>query len=281
MRYIYLDGQFLPQHLSFVSTNDRSYQFGDGLYEVVCAYEGVLIDFDAHAHRLGRNGKELSFHKIPSRDHLLRITKRLMRLNGFHSGLVYIQLSRGVAPRSHVAPHSLAASLFIELQHRPVMQRGRTICALTHMDNRSQLPHLKATSLLPNIHAKHKAVAGGHDDIIYIHEGQVQEAGSSNVFIVKEGVIKTPPASSRLVPGVSRERLIALIKAQDLPFVEEVISSEELLHADEVCISHSSNGVSGVVRVNDIAIGAGAIGEMTSHLFNMYLNSIGCARDIL
>ncbi len=281
MRIAYVNGAYTQHAQAAVHIDDRGYQFADGVYEVACLINGQLIDFDEHLDRLDRSLDELQIPNPVDRPTLKHICGEVIRLNRLQSGLIYIQMTRGVAPRFHAFPKHAEPSIVITakyINHREVMAKvDKGIAAITLPDTRWARPDIKSISLLPNVLGKQKAVeAGAYEAILYNTEGFVTETNSTNVWIVDQsGVLKTPPTSRPILPGVTRQRLIDLLKDKGIVVQEVDISLDDLRQAREIIFTASVSSVMPVVLLDQVPVGTGKPGEMVQFIKNMYLDYTG------
>lgn len=276
MQYVYLNGQYARMSDAKVSINDRGYQFGDGIYEVICIYQGKAIDFQAHVQRLYMSLESLSIRIPCSIPALQVIANEVYRRNHVTNGLLYLQVTRGVAPRNHLFPTpALKPSLLVTITPKDVLQKGRRVCVLTTKDPRSSLASHKSISALPNILEKQMAKEKGADEVILIGPGgEVREGGSSNLFLIKNNVFYTPSLAPHIVPGITRQRLIQLIKEKGWSLKETTISVEDLHKASEVFLSHSSNGISHVESINGIKLPTQGLQSKAEALFDAYMDFV-------
>jgi D-alanine transaminase len=266
----YLNGEFLPIEMATVPIEDRGYQFGDAVYEGIASYNGKLFYLEAHLDRLERSMKALSF-PVVSRDIIKEAILELFERAGIARAFIYLQISRGVAPRNHSFPDS--AELQFVMTIRPVNEVPERIKkegaeAITIKDIRWGRCDVKTVQLLPNIMAKQKAIESGVQDTIFVAEkGVVREATSSNVFIAVQEKLITHPLTANILPGITRAVIIDICKSLNWPVVERFYNITELYGADEVFLTGTTTEVLPVIKVDDHTIGAGKVGPISVRLF--------------
>lgn len=267
----YVNGSIMDIDKAVVPIEDRGYQFGDAVYEFIASYNGRLFCMDEHIDRLMRSMKGLAFPEM-DRGGIETAVLTLFERAAFPRAGLYIQISRGTAPRNHPFPD--AAPLQFIMTIRPVTEkppelRASGADAITVEDFRWGRCDLKTVQLLPNVLAKQQAVAAGVFDAIFVTpEGVVREATSSNVAIVKDGALITHPLTPNILPGITRKVVIDLCAGLDIPVVERFFKTDELYGADEAFLSGTVTEVLPVVDVDGRAIGSGAVGPVTRRLYD-------------
>lgn len=284
-RFCYVNGRYLPHREGFVHIEDRGYQFADGVYEVIPVYQGRMIDAVPHLDRLDYSLGELRIAPPMGRRALELVIQTLMDRNGLTNGLVYLQVTRGVAPRDHKFPKAVPSALVITTkQTKPVpatyIEEGVNV--VTRPDIRWQRRDIKSISLLPNILAKQEAVEqGGYEAWLVDEKGLITEGSSTNAWIVTAGrdggpgEIVTRPRSHDILSGITRLAVIALAQEQNLRLVERAFSVEEALGAQEAFLTSSSAFVLPVTKIDGRAVGAGKPGTYTQRLRQIYLQHAG------
>jgi D-alanine transaminase len=266
----YLNGKFMPIEEAMVPIEDRGYQFGDAVYEVVNSYCGNLFGLEEHLDRLERSLRELSYPPV-SREDIRNAMIEILKRSGMERAGVYLQISRGVVPRNHA--YTDAVSVQIVMTVRPVKEvdselRVNGATAITMTDIRWGRCDIKTVQLLPNCLAKQKAIeAGAYDTIFVTDEGIVRETTISNVFIVRDGKVVTHPANHNILNGITRMMVIDCVKELNLPFEEQFYTSSEMFAADEVFLSGTTIEVLSIVKVDDRTIANGKVGPITNRLY--------------
>ena len=267
----YVNGTFFPIEEAMVPVEDRGYQFGDAVYEVIASYDGRLVFMDEHMARLDRSLKELSFPKI-SIDQIRSAVTELFDRAKIERAEIYIQISRGVAPRTHAFP-DYADTQFIMTARKvtevPEDIRQQGAKAIIVKDLRWGRCDIKTVQLLYNVLAKQKALDSGAFDAIFVSKDDiVREATSSNLFIVADRKLITHPLTPDILPGITRAKLIEICAKQNLQVSEQFYNKEELLKSDEVFLTGTISEVLSIVKIDGFKIGNGKVGTITKKLFD-------------
>jgi D-alanine transaminase len=251
-----------------VSPDDRGYVFGDGVYEVFRVYGGRMFEKEAHLDRLLRSAEGTRL-KLPfGRDELTENLERLVAKEGTVEGTVYLQITRGVAPRAHPFPEEAEPVLMAYCKEvkRPVGMMQSGVKAVTKEDIRWLRCDLKTLNLLPNVLAKQEALDRGADEVILHRSGTVTECSASNVMMVKDGVLRTHPANHLILHGITRAVVLRLARQLELPVEERAFSLEELAEADEVLLTGTTVEITPIVEIDGRSVGGGAPGPVTGKL---------------
>ena len=265
----YLNGEFLPIEMATVPIEDRGYQFGDAVYEGIASYNGNIFYLEAHLDRLERSMKALSF-PVVSRDKIKKAVLELFKRAGIARAFIYLQISRGVAPRNHSFPDSADVQFIMTI--RPVNEVPEKIkkegaAAITIKDIRWGRCDVKTVQLLPNVMAKQKAIEAGVQDTIFVTEDEVvREATSSNVFIVVQEKLITHPLTANILPGITRAVIIDICRELNWPVMERFYNITELYGADEVFLTGTTTEVLAIIKVDDHTIGNGKVGPISKRL---------------
>ncbi|GAB5471762.1 MAG: D-amino-acid transaminase [Rhodospirillales bacterium] len=275
-RIAYVNRRYLPQGQAQVHVEDRGYQFADGVYEVVPIDAGTLIDEELHLDRLEYSLGELRIAMPLRREALKLIAREVIRRNHLTNGILYMQVTRGVAPRDHKFPAKAKPSLVMTAkQTKPAsaaaLSKGFSV--ITCPDIRWKRPDIKSISLLPNCLAKQQAAEAGAGEAWMIDaEGQVTEGSSTNAWIVtKDKRVVTRPAEGEILNGITRRVLLDLMQAEGYRFEERPFSLPEALEASEAFITSSSNFVMPVTRIDETPVGNGNPGPLTQALREAYV----------
>jgi D-alanine transaminase len=272
-RIAYVDGRYLPLRQAMVHVEDRGYQFGDAVYEVCEVRQGRLIDERRHLARLKRSLDELQI-KLPMSPVALGIVLReVIARNRIGYGIVYLQVSRGVARRDHAFPTPEVPPSVV-VTARPLNARRNEALAAAGIavasvpDNRWGRVDIKTTGLLPNVLARQAAIAQGARDAWFVDkDGMVTEAASANAWIVTQaGRVVTRPADHGILKGITRTVLFDVIKAQGLSVEERTFTLLEAYAAREAFVTAASQIVLPVVRIDGHAIGEGKPGPVATAL---------------
>jgi D-alanine transaminase len=273
MAIVYLKGRFLPIEQASVSVMDRGFIFGDGVYEVIPVYGGRLFRLDQHLERLARSLAEIRLANPLSPAEWRRCLQELVARNGNGDQSVYVQITRGAAPRDHAFPKNVSPTVYAASS--PLMPLSTDIAeqgvaAITLQDIRWQRCDIKAITLLANILLRQQAIDQGAVEAILVRDGQVNEGAASNLFIVKGGVVVTPPKGSYLLPGITRDLILELAAAHDIAHREETISEEDLKSAEEVWLTSSTREILPVTRLDQHNVGSGKPGLMWRRMMTLY-----------
>lgn len=258
-----------------IDMEDRGYQFGDGVYEVVRLYNGQFFTFDEHIDRLYESAAKIDLVIPYAKDVLRNLLQKLAKENNIHTGNIYLQVTRGIQiPRNHIIPDDFPLEGILTASAREVprdealfVEGGRTI---TDEDIRWLRCDIKSISLLGNILAKNKAHRAGALEAILHRGGTVTECSASNVFIVKDGVLLTHAADNLILNGITRQVIIDAAKKGGVPVEERDFSLEELEAADEVFISSTTLEVTPITQVDDSVIGNGSRGPVTKKVHELF-----------
>jgi D-alanine transaminase len=273
MATVYLNGQFMPAEQATVSVLDRGFIFGDGVYEVIPVYGGHLFRFDHHLERLQNSLDAIRITNPLSRDQWHDMLTQLVQRNGDGDQSVYLQVTRGVAKRDHAIPPQITPTVFAmsnPLITPPMEQLHQGVAAITVDDIRWQNCHIKAISLLPNILLRQQAVDADTAEAILIRDGLATEGAASNLFIVKDGAIITPPKGPLLLPGITRDLILELARDNGIPAEEAPVSMADLAAADEVWLSSSTKEILPVTRLDDRPVGNGEPGPLWRRMLALF-----------
>jgi D-alanine transaminase len=270
-RFAYVSGRYLRQGAACVSIEDRGYQFADGVYEVIAVHRGRLVDQELHLRRLERSLGALRIDKPVSDRVLLSIVERVVALNRIGNGIVYLQVTRGVAPRDHAFPAHVRPQLVVTARRtKPVdpklIEAGAAVVSIP--DERWARRDIKSISLLPNVLGKQIAREAGAIEAWQVDgAGMVTEGTSSNAWIVTgEGAIVTRPASNAILNGITRLVVIEHAREAGLDFVERAFSLAEAKAAAEAFLTSTTSLVLPVTRIDGAAVGDGRPGPVTQQL---------------
>jgi len=266
----YLNGEIMPIEKAMVPIEDRGYQFGDSVYEYIATYDGRFFMLEAHLDRLERSMSELNYAPI-ARDELKTAIEELNHQAGYPRAGIYIQISRGVAPRNHAFDVKLAHQFVMTVRavhELPKEARSKGINAITIPDMRWGRCDIKTVQLLANSLAKQKALDAGCDDAIFVSQhGIVREGTSSNVFIVSGKQLMTHPLTENILAGITRMVIIQICKKIGLDVNITLFNTEALYNADEVFLTGTVTEILPVVRIDGNGIGKGKPGSISRKLF--------------
>jgi len=272
---VYLNGEFVPADEARVPVLDRGFLFGDGVYELMPVYGGHAFRLNEHLARLARSLAEVSIPNPYAPARWVQILNELIERAGAGDLLVYCQVTRGVAPRDHAFPRGIEPTVFAMTSARPNPSRAqleRGIKAVTREDIRWQRCDIKSISLLANVLLRQQAIDAGAAESLLVRDGYVAEGAASNVFVVIDDVIVTPPNSASLLPGVTRDLILELAAANGLPHKEARIREQALHGAQEIWITSSSKEVLSVTTLDESPVGDGIPGPQWQRIYALYQN---------
>ncbi|MEX6633841.1 D-amino-acid transaminase [Hyphococcus lacteus] len=274
-RIAYVNGQYVPHALAQVHIEDRGYQFADGVYEVCLVVDGKYWDLDGHLARLKRSLDELQIAMPMSENALRVVMDNVRKRNHLPSAMIYIQVTRGVAPRNHIFPVGLKPSLVMTVKPFDLDQSdakaAKGIRVITQPDIRWGRTDIKSTGLLANAMAKHAASEVGAGEALLIRDGHITECSSSNAWIIdKDGVLITHPKSHEILSGITRETAKACAQELQLNVVERPFTLDEVKAASEMFLTSASSVVMPVIGVDSFKIGDGTPGPITKRLRESY-----------
>jgi len=273
LRIAYVNGRYLPGDRATINIEDRGYQFSDGVYEVCEVRDGHIIDERRHMARLARSLNELRIPMPMAPAALAIVMRECLRRNRVVYGILYLQITRGVARRDHAFPTpSPTPSLIVTARQLDLAANeyiaAEGVAVITVPDNRWERVDIKSISLLPNVLAKQAAREQGAKEAWFVDShGRVTEGSSSNAWIVsKEGRVITPPADSGILRGITRTVLIDALADHNLQLEERSFTVEEAYEAREAFLTSASQVVLPVVRIDDRPIGNGVPGSIATTL---------------
>ncbi len=274
-RDAYVNGRYVPHNEAAVHIEDRGYQFADGVYEVVTVVAGRLVDEEPHLDRLDRSLGEIEIDWPVSRQVLRLIMRELIRRNRLRSGVLYMQITRGVAPRDHRFPANVRPSLVLTtkgIDFSAERKFSDGVGVISIPDQRWSRCDVKTVSLLPNCLGKQKAaVAGAYEAWQVDEDGYVTEGTSSNAWIVNaDGYLLTRPPTNAILNGVTRLSLLMIAEEEGLVFEERSFTLEEAYLAREAFASSATSFVTPVIMLDGEPIGDGAPGALTLRLVAWY-----------
>ncbi|GGE52230.1 D-alanine aminotransferase [Pullulanibacillus camelliae] len=265
---ILVNDQWLSRGEAKVDIEDRGYQFGDGVYEVIRVYNGKLFALDEHLQRLKRSLVAIRIKPPYPMEVLEKNLYQLVEHDQLTDGIVYLQVTRGQAPRGHGFPKAAQSVLtaYTKSIDRPLKEMTSGISAHLTADIRWLRCDIKSLNLLGNVLAKQEALEKGCQETIFHRDGMVTEGGSSNVFIVQNQQLVTHPSSHLILNGITRQQIIKLATVLGIPVVERAFSIDDLFAAEEVFVSSTVQEVSPVVTVDKVVIASGKPGPLTQQL---------------
>jgi len=279
-RIAYVNGRYVPQRDASVNVEDRGYQFADGIYEVVHLYRSRFIDSDRHLTRLERSLGEVRIAMPMSRAALSHVLTEVARRNRVQDGLLYMQVTRGVARRDHAFPaHAVAPAIVVTVRRIPPYPTDVdcwTARAITYPDQRWARCDIKSTGLLPNVLARQAAWEQGAAEAILIDSnGMVTEGAATSFWIVDaEGRLRTRHLDQSILPGCTRGALLAVMQDAGVAFEERAFSEAEMRSAREAFLTSATSFVKPIVAIDGQAVGDGRVGPITRQLFSLFARHV-------
>jgi len=265
----FLNGRFLPLADATVSIEDRGFQFGDGVYEVIRTYRGRPFEVEAHLARLDRSLQAIHLHQPYSHARWSQLILEGIERAAHPESKIYLQVTRGAAPRDHSYAADLVPTVVMTvraLQPMAAAVKSRGVAAMTMEDVRWGRCDIKSINLLANVLARQQAKQAGVFEAILVKDGGVTEGSVSNVVVVRDGSLITAPEGPRILSGVTRAVVLQLARAHGLSVHERYPSHVDLLAADEVFLTGTTVEVLGVVEIDGKAVGSGRPGPVTSRI---------------
>lgn len=269
---VFLNGDYLPVEQANVSVMDRGFLFGDGIYEVIPVYHGCLFRFDEHLERLENSLKLTRIENPYSRNAWRDIMLPLIDVT--KDQYVYFQVTRGTAEkRDHAFPAGVKPTVFMMCNDiAPFNGKEDGVKAISLDDNRWSACNIKAIALLGNILLRQQAVEHDCAEAILVREGYITEGSASNVFAVIDGILITPPKSSFILAGITRDVILELAAANNIPCAEDVISLDALKTASEIWFASSTREILPVVELDGQIVANGKVGQLW-HIMNDLLQA--------
>lgn len=270
---IYLNGSFIPIEEAHISVLDRGFIFGDGVYEVIPVYSRNPFRLTDHLNRLQDSLDGIRLKNPHSDIEWRRLLEQIITCNEGEDQHLYLQITRGVAPRDHAFPEGITPTVFI--MSTPLLAPSKEllitgVSAITANDNRWLRCDIKATSLLPNVLLRQKAVDENAIETLLLRDGFLTEGSSSNVFVVKDKILLTPPKSYLMLPGITYDVILEIAVAHDIPYEIRNISEYEIRTAQEILLTSSTKEVMSITRLDGKPVGKGVPGTIFSQLYQHY-----------
>ena len=282
----YLNGEYTPLNLAKVSVLDRGFLFGDGIYEVLPVYGRSLFRFDEHMARLDRSLTKVRIANPHTSAEWLARCRRLIDANAAPDQLLYLQVTRGVAPRDHVMPTDIEPTVFMmtsAMKPPSAEQRHRGVACVTARDFRWERGDIKSISLLGNVLARQISADQGAAETILFRDGFLTEGAACNVWVVHEGAVLGPPKSEHVLEGIRFELIRALCEEEGIAFNLRPLSEAEVTAADELMLSSSTKEVLPVTLLDGEPVGHGALrgkpGPVYARLYAAYQRAKAAQRS--
>ena len=275
---VYLNGQFLPLAEAKISVLDRGFVFGDGVYELVPVYSRKPFRLDAHLRRLQASLDGIRLANPHGAAEWRELIVRLIALQDFADQSVYLQVTRGTPdgtrpPREHAFPKGVPPTVFMFAQ--PLVtatpaQKAAGVCAVSAVDNRWLRCNIKAISLLANILLRQQAEDAACAETVMLRDGFLTEGAASNIFVVKAGVLLTPPPSHLMLTGITYDVVLELAAAHGIPHEVREISDAEVRSADELWMTSSTKEIMPIVKLDGVPVGTGVPGPLAKQMDALY-----------
>lgn len=267
---VYLDGWIGSFEDAYVPVNDRGYNFGDGIYEVIRVYNGKLFGMEEHLNRFFLSARAVEMDLPWGTEELTTITNNVLAQSGIVEAMVYMQATRGVAPRNHIYEDGIKPSLLITIRavpERPSHMYTQGVKIITQPEFRWQLCNIKSTSLQGAVLAKNRALRAGAAEVLFVlPDGTVTECGASNIFIYSGGTLFTHPTGNKILSGITRQQVLKVARAQGIAVQEEPFKLADLMAAEEIFFTGTIVEVVPVVNVDGTAVAGGRPGSVTASL---------------
>jgi len=279
MDTVYLNGAFMDADEARISPMDRGFLFADGIYEVIPVYGGTPFRVDDHLARLERSLGAVQMDNPKDRAQWRALFEQLIDHNGGGNQALYLQITRGAAagrdhgfPAEALEPTVFIMSLPVSAPAADTPETAEGVAAVTRDDIRWSRCDIKSVSLLPNILLRQQAVQAGATEAILVRDGFVTEGSASNVFVVTDDGIATPPRSHAILGGITRDLVLELCHEHGLPAAEREVSESELRRAREIWLTSSTKEVVPVVTLNGAPVGDGRPGDQWKQLVRHYVD---------
>jgi D-alanine transaminase len=270
---VYLNGAFMPMTEARIPVLDRGFIFGDGVYEVIPVYKRTPFRLPEHLRRLQYSLDGIRLPNPYAEPEWARLIRELVARCPEDNQSLYLQVTRGVAKRDHAFPKDTQPTVFMmtnALSSPPAEAIANGVSAITAVDNRWLRCDIKATALLPNVLMRQLAVDAGATEAILLRDGYLTEGAASNIFIVRDGTIITPPKSNLLLPGTTYDVVLELAEQAGLHFEVRAIAEEEVRHADEIWMTSATKEVLGITKLDGKAVGNGVPGPLFKRMHALY-----------
>ena len=270
---VFLNGEFMPMEEARVPVLDRGFIFGDGIYELVPVYSRTPFRLEGHLARMERSLSEVKIANPYSRAEWTKIIEQMIDRQSFDDQGVYWQITRGVAKRDHAFPKNVRPTVF--MMSNPLVNPSKEVVenggkAVSAQDFRWQRCDLKTISLIGNCMLRQLSAEEGAVETILFRDGKLTEASASNAYIVKNGVIATPPKDNLILPGITLDVVFDIVKRANLPMEVREIAEAEVFGADEVWVTSSSKEIVAIVDLDGKTIGTGKPGPVFRKAWQLY-----------
>ncbi len=272
-RLVYLNGAYLAPEAAQISGFDRGFIFGDGIYEYVPVFGRRLFRLPHHLERLDASLRAVYIPNPLSAAQWREVFERLIAGNDADDQSVYIHITRGAAPRDHAFPENATPTVFAyaqPLKYSSAEQLANGVAAITAEDIRWSRCDIKAIALLANALLRQQAIVAGAIETVLIRDGFMTEGAACNIFIVKNGCAITPPKGRFILPGITRDLVLELMRAKGIPCEERAVTEAELRAADEIWLTSSSREILPITRLDGKPVSTGKPGPLHARVFDIY-----------
>lgn len=271
---VYLNGEYQPIETATVSVMDRGFLFGDGVYEVIPVFGGKMLRLQEHLNRLQNSLNRISLVNPNNTEGWFAIFSQLLQKNAGEDRAIYLQISRGAYTRRDLSidanyPPTVFA-MVLQVTPPAVDVASAGIAVITVDDFRWNACDIKSTSLVASVMLRQQATEADVQDAILIKDCTVTEGTASNVFIVKNNVLITPPTGTQLLPGITRDLVVEIAEKSNILVEERVVREAELYTADEIWMTSSTREIAPVIKLNGEAVGSGVAGSMWKRVMDLY-----------
>jgi D-alanine transaminase len=271
---VYLNGEYIPLADAKISVMDRGFLYGDGVYEVIPVFADKPLQLKAHLARLQNSLERISLDNPKSDAEWQEIFNELLDKNPGDDRMIYLQVTRGVYDKRDITiKPGYSPTVLVMLIHVPALDIAKVaegIAAITVDDFRWNACDIKSTSLVANVMLRQQASAAGVQDAILVKNGIVTEGTASNVFVVKDGLVSTPPTGRTLLPGITRDLIIEIARNANITVQERNLNEAELYGADEIWMSSSTREIAPVIMLNGEPVGDGKPGPLWRQVVDDY-----------
>jgi D-alanine transaminase len=269
----YLNGEFLPLAEAKIPVLDRGFIFGDGVYEVIPVYDRTPLRLDGHLARLQRSLDAIRIRNPYTAARWTELIGELVAKHDTADQSVYVHVTRGVAKRDHAFPKDLAPTVFMmsnPLSTPSAEQVERGVAAVTGTDNRWFRCDIKSTALLANVLLRQLAIDAGAAETVLLRDGFLTEGSAANIFVVKDGIIRMPPKSHLILPGITYDFIVELATSAGLPCEPSDVSETELRAADELWLTSATREVLAITTLDGRPVGTGVPGPIFRRMHALY-----------
>jgi D-alanine transaminase len=267
MEIAYINGNYLPKEEVKISPDDRGFLFADGIYEVIRWYEGFFYDMEGHIARMKRSLREIQV-LWPEEDSFPVVARELIRINNLEksSALIYLQVTRGSAKRTHSFPSpAVAPTVYATAKDFVPENTGKEsgTGVMLKEDIRWSRCDIKSVALLPNTLSYQEALDKGFFECAFVRNGIITECSHSNIFFVINGILFTHPESVHILSGITRKNILRVARNAGIPVIEEAVAEKMLGKVQEIFFTNTSGEITPVTKVDNIVVGAGIPGPIT------------------